>query len=259
VAVARFCRAQCGVRGVRTGRVGGGDESSRLREVAGDPAFREAVTWQNPAALSNAVDKVAAGKSSQGSVKRRREETVASYWQRYCAKNDTIGFLGALAWGTIVDAGPALASRSVALVRERSVHLEAWGVQALAEVIDPALEIPSGKLWAIRDFYGNLWTQAQQKAASRSPHAPHLLLAPAGSWHPDSSRSPQGGPRPARRRGRDHEHHHARLAHATGESRRAALDELAMLIAGAGPGREQGVTMGVPGADMDLFFQLACT
>jgi hypothetical protein len=164
------------------GAFGGGDESSRLREVAGDPAFREAVTWQNPAALSNAVDKVAAGKSSQGSVKRRREETVASYWQRYCAKNDTIGFLGPLAWGTIVDAGPALASRSGALVRERSVHLEAWGVQALAEVIDPALEVPSGKLWAIRDFYRNLWTPAQQKAASRSPCMTCATPSPRACW-----------------------------------------------------------------------------
>jgi hypothetical protein len=31
-------------------------------------------------------------------------------------------------------------------------------------------------------------------------------------------------------------------AHATGESRQAALDELAMLIAGTGPGREQRAT-----------------
>jgi hypothetical protein len=31
-------------------------------------------------------------------------------------------------------------------------------------------------------------------------------------------------------------------AHATGESRRAALDELAMLIADTGPGREQRAT-----------------
>jgi len=29
-------------------------------------------------------------------------------------------------------------------VRERSVHLEAWGVQALAERLDPSLQVPTG-------------------------------------------------------------------------------------------------------------------
>ena len=40
---------------------GPGDESGRLQEVARDPLFREAVTWQNPAAVENAVVKVADG------------------------------------------------------------------------------------------------------------------------------------------------------------------------------------------------------
>jgi hypothetical protein len=51
--------------------------------------------------------------------RRRREAIVASYWQRYSAKNDTIGFFGPLTWGRIelrrrgLDAleGPVLASR----------------------------------------------------------------------------------------------------------------------------------------------------
>ena len=102
-----------------------------------DRRFREAVTWQNPAALANAVDKVAAGAPAKPSRARQREEIVASYWQRYCAKNDTIGFFGPLAWGRIADDGPPLAARSGALVRERAVHLEAWAVQALAAQIDP--------------------------------------------------------------------------------------------------------------------------
>jgi hypothetical protein len=123
---------------------GAGDESPRLRAVAQDGPFREAVTWQNPAALANAVLKVAEDARTKPSVARRREEIVASYWQRYCAKNDTIGFFGPLAWGRIRGEGPALAARSGALVRERAVHLEAWGVQALAETIDPELRIPTG-------------------------------------------------------------------------------------------------------------------
>src|SRR5262245_40180612 len=80
---------------------GSGDESGRLREAARDPLVREAVTWQNPAALRNAVDKVAAGAPTKPSRARQREEIVASYWQRYCAKADTIGFFGPLAWGRV--------------------------------------------------------------------------------------------------------------------------------------------------------------
>ncbi len=85
---------------------GSGDESARLRGVARDPLFREAVTWQNPAVMANAIAKVADGASGKPSRVRQREEVVASYWQRYCAKNDTIGFFGPLAWGRLVDDGP---------------------------------------------------------------------------------------------------------------------------------------------------------
>jgi hypothetical protein len=59
-----------------------GDESERLRSVARQPGFREAVTWQNPAALVNAVVNVADNAPTKPSRARGREEIVASYWQR---------------------------------------------------------------------------------------------------------------------------------------------------------------------------------
>ena len=123
---------------------GGAEESARLRAVAGRRRFREAVTWQNPAALANAVDKVAAGAPAKPSRARQREEIVASYWQRYCAKNDTIGFFGPLAWGRIADDGRRWRPARAVLVRTRAVHLEAWAVQALAARIDPELRIATG-------------------------------------------------------------------------------------------------------------------
>ncbi len=121
-----------------------GDETERIRSLARQPRFREAVTWQNPAALVNAVVNVAENAPTKPSRARGREEIVASYWQRYCAKNDTIGFFGPLAWGRIADDGPALRSRAGSLVRKRAVHLEAWPVQALAEAMDPQLKIAAG-------------------------------------------------------------------------------------------------------------------
>ena len=123
---------------------GPGDESERLSRAAQDARFQEAVTWQNPAALANAVLKVAERSPTKPSRARGREEIVASYWQRYCGKNDTIGFFGPLAWGRIEDDGPPLHARSGALVRSRHVHFEAWPVQALAETLDPELRIAAG-------------------------------------------------------------------------------------------------------------------
>jgi Lantibiotic dehydratase, N terminus len=123
---------------------GSQDERAGLQAVARDPLFREAVTWQNRAAVRNAIGKVAAGSPAGGSDQRRREEVVASYWQRYCGKNDTIGFFGPLAWGCLADDGPAIQARCGRLVSERTVHFEAWAMQALAEALDADITVPVG-------------------------------------------------------------------------------------------------------------------
>src|SRR5215472_15841114 len=123
---------------------GSPDEQAGLRAVASDPLFRTAITWQNRAAMRNAVAKVATAALAPGSRQRRREEVVASYWQRYCAKNDTIGFFGPLAWGHAADDGPAVQVRCGRLVSKSTVHFEAWAIQALAEALDPELTVSAG-------------------------------------------------------------------------------------------------------------------
>ena len=123
---------------------GSQDERAGLRAVARDPLFQTAVTWQNRAAMRNAVGKIAAGAAAPGSRQRQREEAVASYWQRYCAKNDTIGFFGPLAWGRAADNGPAIDVSCGPLVSESTVHFEAWAILALAEALDPGLTVPAG-------------------------------------------------------------------------------------------------------------------
>lgn len=121
---------------------GPGDEGARLAAVASDPAFQEAVAWQNRSAYRTAVATVADGLTASGSKRRRREDVVAAYWQRYCSKNDTIGFFGPLAWGTIRDDGPAVAFRSGDVVAEREVHFETWTVETLARRIGQGLVVP---------------------------------------------------------------------------------------------------------------------
>ena len=118
----------------------GADEDVRLAEVARDPAFREAVGWQSRESLVRAVDKLAAGAPGSPSRQRRWVDVAGSYWQRYCSKNDTIGFFGPLAWGSFAEDGDALAVRSGALEGERVVHFETWAMEAVARL--PAADGP---------------------------------------------------------------------------------------------------------------------
>ncbi|HEX6712102.1 MAG TPA: lantibiotic dehydratase, partial [Thermoleophilaceae bacterium] len=118
---------------------GAPDEEERLVQVARDRRFREAVAWQSREALRGGVDKLAGGGESPAR-RRRRAEVVAGYWQRYCAKNDTIGFFGPLGWGRFADDGAAIDVSAGALQAERVVHLETWAVEALARALgDDAL------------------------------------------------------------------------------------------------------------------------
>ena len=121
---------------------GAGDERVRLQAVARDRAFREAVTWQSREALASAVEKLAEGVTESPARQRRHEDVVASYWQRYCAKNDTIGFFGPLAWGRFAEAGPAVDVRAPGLARECVVHLEVWAVEAVARAIGLETVLP---------------------------------------------------------------------------------------------------------------------
>jgi hypothetical protein len=115
------------------------DESVRagsiLRTVAAEPRFREALSWQNPAAVAGALDslqRVAPGTSNHDT--RKRELMIASYLQRYCLKNESIGFFGPYGWGRMEADGPPLAVRpGRGLLASRTVYFEHWPMAMLAE------------------------------------------------------------------------------------------------------------------------------
>jgi hypothetical protein len=148
---------------------GSPDEPERLRQVAADAAFREALTWQNRGALRGAVDALA-NPGGQPSRVRQREELVARYWQRYCSKNDTIGFFGPLAWGTISDDGEALSHDSRALVRERTVHLEVWVLERFLQTVtdDPWLPLTPWPEEDARERLARIEDEAARRAAIAS-------------------------------------------------------------------------------------------
>jgi hypothetical protein len=110
--------------------------SAAVREVASDALFREAVAWQNRHALRGSIGALLemspeeAG--SRKSDRRRREELIASYVQRYCTKNDTIGFFGPVGWAKLVPHDVLADVRPGArLLAERNVYFEPWCIDAL--------------------------------------------------------------------------------------------------------------------------------
>jgi hypothetical protein len=105
-----------------------------LREAAGDDRFREAVAWQNPHVLSRAIDLLLKQPPTATDFKaRQREALVASYLQRYCLRNETIGFFGPVGWARWEGSGPALTLHtSGALVEKRTTYFEYWCIDALA-------------------------------------------------------------------------------------------------------------------------------
>ncbi|MEV2271294.1 lantibiotic dehydratase [Nonomuraea africana] len=118
------------------------DGAAHTSALAADPLLREAVTWQNRNALITLDALLRGGPGqSRNRDRRARELMVAKYWQRYCAKNETIGFFGPVTWTRIEQDGPA-ATVAVGprLVGRRQVSFEDWAVRAYAARLgqDPA-------------------------------------------------------------------------------------------------------------------------
>ncbi len=108
--------------------------SSAIAGIAADAGFREAVTWQNPGLAERVLDSDLDGQ--RRSKYRNREIVIASYLQRYCLKNDTIGFFGPVGWARVT---PAVAGLDVVpgerLLARRTTHFEVWAIDKVAEAI----------------------------------------------------------------------------------------------------------------------------
>ncbi|MFD8822393.1 lantibiotic dehydratase [Streptomyces sp. NPDC059605] len=123
--------------------------------------FRRALTWQNPGAMANWVSgyaaSVLAGAPAELDRMDRREALVARYAQRYCAKNDTIGFFGPVAWAGFE--GTRTVVRGTGGLARTDIGLEVWALQAVARAwnadpelaavlpvrLDPAVTLAEGR------------------------------------------------------------------------------------------------------------------
>jgi hypothetical protein len=116
------------------------DAVGRLsRAIAGtyaDPAFQEAITWQNPGLAQFLHDHDAGPGAARRSKQRQRELVIANYLQRYCLKNDTIGFFGPVGWAT-ADPGTAglVVTPGEQLIARRTTYFEVWAIDKVAAEI----------------------------------------------------------------------------------------------------------------------------
>lgn len=115
--------------------------SAAIQRAAAESRFREAVTWQNPAVVRHCLDKAAAGEPRN--VRGRKHElTIASYLQRYCLKNDTVGFCGPVGWARIESGDIGLSAAPGAdLLSQRTTYFENWAIDGIADVIAERPEV----------------------------------------------------------------------------------------------------------------------
>lgn len=102
--------------------------------VLREPLFGEALCWQHARVAAQL-------RSGPRGNKRDRQlaRTLASYRTRYCAKNDSIGYYGPVAWAEWVDDETSIAEFVPA--RRGEALLELWAVRAVGEALTQRHEL----------------------------------------------------------------------------------------------------------------------
>jgi hypothetical protein len=164
--------------------------SAEIARIAASERFREAVIWQNRRACATALDELACpggGAAARTSRRRQHEELVAGYLQRYCVKNDTIGFFGPVGFAELDGEGePAAVRYGAALLASREVYFEAWCIDALAAAL---AEEPASRPWLVprlrSSFHleGEVLHRSFGKPIRLSPREACLLAACRGRHH----------------------------------------------------------------------------
>lgn len=156
-----------------------------VNEIAADKRLREAITWQSPSAITLLDSLLTSGPPTPRTKRRRyRERQFVRFWQRYCAKAETIGFFGPVTWSTIdsnvrslkVAAGPDL-------VRRRAVFFEPWALVTYGALL---ARDPDIRMWLppapIPDYVldGHLLRRPGLPSVSLSPGEHTALLLSDG-------------------------------------------------------------------------------
>jgi hypothetical protein len=117
-----------------------------VEEFFADPTFVSAVLWQNRTAWSTGLSRLRSPESDLprfNSKYRQYERLLVKYVQRYCAKNDTIGFFGPLLWGVVSEGASCVQLEPASQPATLEVFFERWALQA---IIDAAFQSPAVRL-----------------------------------------------------------------------------------------------------------------
>ena len=110
--------------------------SRAIADTYADLLFQEAITWQNPGLAQFLRDHDAGPGAARRSKQRQRELVIANYLQRYCLKNDTIGFFGPVGWASASADVPGLeVTPGEQLIARRTTYFEVWAIDKLAAEI----------------------------------------------------------------------------------------------------------------------------
>ena len=114
--------------------------SQTIYDLASSDLFQEAVIWQNRKAYHSGVSSILRhppGTVARNSARRTNEELIATYLQRYCTKNDTIGFFGPVGWARLVSNVIGVeAQPGATLVSKRYVRPESWSIDRITEILN---------------------------------------------------------------------------------------------------------------------------
>jgi hypothetical protein len=165
--------------GFRVDLLDGLDGSAALRRLAALPAFREAVTWQNPSFARSGLAWLARHADRHNWRARANERTALQYLQRYVMRNETVGFFGPAAWAELAAEGPPLAlTVGPGLVDERRVAWESWAMAAFARRF--GLELPSVSAASAIDMHALTAGTAAAPAWARLSAAASCVAAATG-------------------------------------------------------------------------------
>ncbi|MGH4030339.1 lantibiotic dehydratase [Actinomycetota bacterium Odt1-20B] len=129
--------------------------------VAADPLLREAMTWQNRGALT-LLDSLRRGGPTprRNTTRRRREQDLSRYWQRYCGKAETIGFFGPSAWVRVDPGATAITlSPGSTMLARRQVFFEPWALTAFGAWL---AEDPGIRAWLPPTLHPHLAVEGQR-------------------------------------------------------------------------------------------------
>ncbi len=121
-------------------------QNAKLVAIANDPKFQEAVIWQNRQAFENGIALIAKERPVRNKGQREHEELVANYIQRYCVKNDSVGFFGPIAWSRIEEGDLVSLRPGPSLLRRRRTYFEDWALDKVAASIS---QTPGMDWWAV--------------------------------------------------------------------------------------------------------------